>query len=160
MGPAAQGFTLAFDAASFDGRWVLLPGVGLLLGCAMLLLLGGRLWRGRAGPRLLVRLGAAFLFLLSVWWTLGGVGAWRAGVGPLGNGTANFVEGTLAAPILSPAGAVVGFEVSGQAFHRAQHAFLPPLHASRWPSGPLHAGERVRVWFFGDDVLRLESAPP
>jgi hypothetical protein len=160
MGQTAQGFTLVSDALAFDGRWVLLPGAGLLLGCAALLVLGARLSRGRQGPRLLLRGPALLLFLLSVWWTLGGLGAWRAGVGRLLNGTANFVEGTLSLPVQGPGGVLVGFEVSGQAFHRAHHAFLPPLHASMWPAARLAAGERVRVWFFGDDVLRLESAPP
>jgi hypothetical protein len=161
MGPPAPGFRLVWDVVPFDARWVLLPGafaLGLALG---LLLLRQGVQPERQRPRRLLGGGALLLFLAFVWWTLGGVGAWRAGAGRLLNGTANYAEGTLEACALDRDGAVVSFQVGGQPLHRAWDAAFPPLHATRWPTVPLQPGQKVRVWFFGDDVLRLEvSGPP
>jgi hypothetical protein len=147
------GFTLVQDVLPFDARWVLLPGLWFLCACALLLALRARTPAVLHGLRRLLGAAAVLLFLLAAWWTLGGLGAWRAGAGRLSNGTANFVEGTLLS--LGPE----GFEVSGQAFHRPWSAFLPALHASRWPAPP-RGSAQVRLWFFGEDVLRLEAATP
>lgn len=151
------GFTLLQDVVPFDARWVLFPGLAFLGGCALLLLLRAGTPAVRKGLRCLLGAAAVLLFLGAAWWTLGGVGAWRAGAGRLLNGTANFAEGTLTP--LGPGGVRTGFEVGGQAFHRPWSAFLPALHASRWPAAP-PGSPRVRLWFFGEDVLRLEAAPP
>lgn len=158
MGPPASGFQVVWDVVPFDARWVLAPGLACLGLCAALLLLRRSMPGGGPRTRLLLGSAAALLFLGAVWWTLGGIGAWRAGVGRLATGTANFVEGTLEAPRHAPDGAVVGFQVGGQVFGRPKEGFLPALHATRWPTVPLAGGERVRLWFFGDDVLRLEVA--
>jgi hypothetical protein len=149
---------LVWDVVPFDARWVLLPGLATLGLCAGLLVL--RLGLAGAHPRARGLLGAAsvLLFLLAVWWTLGGLGAWRAGAGRLATGTANFVEGTVEGLRRGPDGAVLGFQVERQRFLRAGDAFAPALHATRWPTVPLASGQRARVWFFGEDVLRLEVA--
>jgi hypothetical protein len=154
MGPPPPGFRLAFDVTPFDGAWVLLPGL-LALGLAALLLLvgvrGGELRRRRRWL-----MGAGLLGLGAVWWTLGGLGAWRAGALRLASGTANFVEGVASAPVLGPGGRVDGFRVGGLSFRRRADALLPAFHAGRWPTVALGEGQRVRVWFFEEDILRLE----
>ena len=156
MGPPPLGFRLVFDAAPFEAQWVLLPGVALWAVSFGLLLV---FWRGSRGQLARAALGggAALLTLAAVWWTLGGVGAWRAGAGRLANGTADYAEGTLEAPPPPPGGTLQAFEVAGQHFQRAPDAFAPALHATRWPSLRLKAGQRVRVWFFGADLLRVEA---
>jgi hypothetical protein len=160
MGPSASGFVLALDVVPFDARWVLLPGLGFLAaGFGLLLLLRG-MPHVHPQQRRLLAASAGLLFLLAVWWTLGGVGAWRAGVARLGNGTADFVEGTLAVTARSRSGDVVGFRVASVPFRRPLDAACPSLHATRWPAGLLGEGQRVRLWYFGDDVLRLEAGPP
>jgi hypothetical protein len=154
MGPPAPGFVLGWDVVPFDAAWVLLPGLALLgLGAALFSFRG----RARRRRRLLAASSAAVV-LLAVWWTLGGVGAWRMGVQRLREGTADFVEGTVEASARTPEGAPLGFGVAGQRFAPAWDALLPPLHATRWPTLSLADGQRVRVWFFGADVLRLELA--
>jgi hypothetical protein len=160
MGPAAPGFRLVWDVVPFDYRWVLLPGAFALGLCLGLVLLRLGVSPEKQRSRRVLGAGALLLFLATVWWTLGGVGAWRAGAGRLLNGTANYAEGTLEASVLDRDGAVVSFQVGGQPLHRAWDAAFPALHAVRWPSIPLHAGQQVRVWFFGDDVLRLEVSGP
>jgi hypothetical protein len=153
MGPPPPGFRLAFDGTLFDGAWVLLPGLLALCGAALLLLLRARQpARRRRWP-----VAAGLLGLGAVWWTLGGVGAWRAGVLRLQSGT-DFVEGRATAPVRGAGGAVVGFGVGQLRFHRRADALLPPFHACRWPTLALAEGERVRLWFFRDDILRLEVA--
>jgi len=32
------------------------------------------------------------------------------------------------------------------------------LHATRWPAPVLAEGQRVRLWFFDDDLFRMEVA--
>ncbi len=156
MGPPAPGFHVVWDVAPLDAAWVLLPGLAALALCTLLLLLRRSLPDGRPRAARLLGMVAVLLFLAAVWWTLGGIGAWRAGAGRVQSGTADFVEGTLSAPERTPGGALIGFHVGAQPFHRAPDALLPPLHATRWPTVPLRAGERMRAWFFGEDVLRLE----
>jgi hypothetical protein len=161
MGPEAPGFRLVWDVVPFDYRWVLLPGVFALGLCLGLVLLRLGVSPERQRSRRLLGAGALLLFLAFVWWTLGGVGAWRAGAGRLLNGTANYAEGMLESPVLGKDGALLSFQVGGQSLHRALDAAFPPFHATRWPTVPLHSGQKLRVWFFGDDVLRLEvSGPP
>jgi hypothetical protein len=153
MGPA-PGFVLVWDVNPFNALWVLVPGLACLgLGVALLFLRR----RTRAGRRTLFA-SAVALALLAVWWTLGGIGAWRMGIGRLRDGTANFVEGPLEARVHAPEGATVAFTVRGQRFQVARDAWLPALHATRWPTVPMATGQRVRVWFFAADVLRLELA--
>jgi hypothetical protein len=154
MGPPSPGYVLVWDVVPFDAGWVLGPGLATFAVCALLLLLSSR---ARAGRRIL-RASAAVLTLLAVWWTLGGLGAWRMGIGRLREGTADFVEGTLQATVPAPEGGTLDFRVAGQRFHASRDGFVPALHATRWPTVPLAAGQRVRVWFFGADVLRLELA--
>jgi hypothetical protein len=156
MGSPAPGFRLVLDVVPFDGAWVLLPGLAALGLCLGLLLLRRGVPPGWRGVGRLVGVAAVVLFLGAVWWTLGGIGAWRAGAGRLGNGTADFVQGTLEAPLRARGGALVGFRVGTQPFHRSADACLPALHATRWPTVALMPGQRVRAWFFGEDVLRLE----
>jgi len=156
MDPPAPGFHVVWDVAPFDAAWVLLPGLVALGLCTGLLLLRFLLPSGRSRVRRPLGVVALVLFLGAVWWTLGGIGAWRAGSGRLANGTADFVEGTLTAPVRARSGALIGFHVGAQPFHRPTDAFVPALHATRWPTVPLVAEQRVRAWFFGEDVLRLE----
>jgi hypothetical protein len=156
MGPPPPGFRLVLDVVPFDGAWVVVPGLLALLACVGLLLLRRVVPPGWPAAGRLLAACALALFLGAVWWTLGGVGAWRAGAGRLDNGTADFVEGTLEAPVRARGGALVGFRVGTQPFHRATDACLPALHATRWPTVRLLPGQRVRAWFFGEDVLRLE----
>jgi hypothetical protein len=158
MGPPPPGFRLVWDVAPLDTAWVLLPGLVLCGLCASLLALRWRRAPGQGATRRGLGLLTVFLFLGAVWWTLGGLGAWRMGVGRLRDGTADFVEGTLEAPVHGPGGSSLGFVVRGRRFCRAWDAFAPALHAARWPSVPLAEGQRVRLWFFGEDVLRLEVA--
>jgi hypothetical protein len=99
---------------------------------------------------------ALLLALGAVWWTLGGIGAWRAGVGRLTTGTADFVEGMVSAPVRGEGGRMERFGVGELHFRRAPDALLPPLHASRWPALTLEEGAPIRLWFFGDDLLRVE----
>jgi hypothetical protein len=147
-----------WDVTPFDAGWVLLPGLLALAVAGLLLALRAR---AREVPRRrLLGPAAVLLALGAVWWTLGGIGAWRAGMGRVATGTADFVEGTVAAPERGPSDRIEGFQVGGVRFHRAPDAFAPALHATRWPTVPLREGERVRVWSFGDDVLRLEAAEP
>jgi hypothetical protein len=156
MGPPPPGFLLLWDAAPFDAAWVLFPGLGLCALCAALLLVRWRMAPRQVRARRAFGLLTVLLFLGAVWWTLGGLGAWRMGVGRLQSGTADFVEGALEAPVHGPGGANLGFEVRGRRFRPAWDAFAPALHAARWPKVPLAEGQRVRLWFFGEDVLRLE----
>jgi hypothetical protein len=157
MGLPPQGFRLIWDATSLDGTWVLLPGCLALALAAVLLALrraaGGR----RSSHPLPLGVAAVLLALGAVWWTLGGLGAWRAGVGRLGSGTADFVEGTVSAPVRGAEGRLGRFQVAGLHFRRAPDALLPALHASRWPALTLEEGTPVRLWFFGDDLLRVEA---
>lgn len=155
MGPAASGFRLVWDATVLDAPWVVGPGVCLLVLAGACLLL-----RGRASPPARRACGGAgaLLALGAVWWTLGGLGAWRAGVGRLATGTANFVEGSLTEPVRTHDGRLVAFRVQGLPLRRAPDAIVAPLHAAPWPSLGLAEGQRVRVWFFDDDLLRLEVA--
>jgi len=158
MGPPPPGFHLVWDVVPFDWRWVLLPGAAALGLCLGLVLLRYGLESTRERSRRLLVASALVCFLAFVWWTLGGLGAWRAGAGRLLSGTANFAEGPLLAPRFSPDGALVSFQVGGQPFARARDAAFPALHATRWPTVPVEDGQPVRIWFFGDDVLRLEVA--
>lgn len=153
MGPPPPGFRLIWDATSFDWPWVLLPGC-IALALAALLLVSRR----RAGvPGRTLGTAAVLLALGAVWWTLGGLGAWRAGVGRLATGTADFVEGTVSAPVQGPGGRLDRFQVGALRFRRAPDAVLPALHAARWPRLSLAEGTPVRLWFFGDDLLRVEA---
>ncbi len=158
MGPPPPGFHVVWDVVPFDAAWVLLPGLVVLGLCAGLLLLRRALPELQPRVRRLLGVAALVLLLGAAWWTLGGIGAWRAGSGRLANGTADFVEGTLAAPVRASGGALIGFHVGAQPFHRPADALVPALHATRWPTVPLAAGQKVRAWFFGEDVLRLEVA--
>lgn len=158
MGPPAAGFRLAFDVSRFEATWVLVPGLLLLGLCLALLLVRAHAAHGRPGRRRALSLGAGLLFLAAVWWTLGGLAAWRVGAQHLALGTADFAEGGVEAKVRRPDGALEGFSVSGRAFQKPRDAFAPALHASRWPTLALQEGQRVRVWFFGEDVLRLEVA--
>ncbi len=146
--PAAEGFRLVWDVGALDAGWVLLPGLAALAMAALLLLLARRL-PARRRRRALSGAGAAALWLLAVWWTLGGLGAWRAGVGRLNTATANLVEGTL---LVQPS----AFQVADVSVARADDALLAPLHAGRWPALQRFSGQTVRLFFFGQDVLRLE----
>jgi hypothetical protein len=154
MEPATPGFVVAWDVVPFDVVWVLVPGLTLLALGGVLLLVPGS---ARRASRRLSGLAMA-LVLLSVWWTFGGIGAWRMGIGRLREGTADFVEGPVQAGAPGPDGVLLGFDVQGQRFGRARDAWVPALHATRWPTLSLVEGQRVRVWFFGGDVLRLELA--
>jgi len=155
MGPTAVGFRLVWDANALDAPWVVGPGVCLLVLAAACLRL-----RARASTRVRRACGGAgaLLALGAVWWTLGGLGAWRAGVGRLATGTANFVEGTVTEPVRTRDGRLVAFRVQGLQLRRAPDAALAPLHAAPWPALALGEGQHVRVWFFDDDLLRLELA--
>jgi hypothetical protein len=159
MGPAASGFRLLFDAAGFDAAWVLAPGVVALALAALCAALAARARRreGRSTPQLLGP-AAALLAVGAVWWTLGGIGAWRAGVGRLATGTANFVEGAVASSLAGAGGGLVEFRVQGLRFKKAPDWFLAPQHATRWPAPVLADGQRVRLWFFDDDLFRVEVA--
>ena len=97
---------------------------------------------------------AAALFLAGVWWTLGGVGAWRAGVARLANGTASVAEGTL--ELFSPPDE--GLQVGDLRLRRPPDGWVPALHATRWPAAEAFSGRRVRLSVFYEDVLRLEVA--
>ncbi|MGO9832572.1 MAG: hypothetical protein ACLPJH_20825 [Myxococcaceae bacterium] len=148
--PAAEGFRVVWDAGSLDAGWVLLPGLAALAMAVLLLLLARRL-PARRRRRALSGAGAVALWLLAVWWTLGGLGAWRAGVGRLHNATANLVEGTL---FVQPS--LEALQVADVSVARAQDGLLAPLHACRWPALQPFSGQTVRLFFFGQDVLRLE----
>ena len=138
------------DVGHWNAAWVLLPGLAAWAVAGGLLLLRPRtLGRGRP----FLSAAAVGLWLFGVWWTLGGVGAWRAGVTRLANGTANVTEGTLA---VTAAGDCL--QVADVSLCRTADALLPPLHASRWPAVQRLVGQQVRLSFFGADVLRLEVA--
>jgi hypothetical protein len=93
-----------------------------------------------------------------VWWTLGGLGAWRMGAQRLDEGTADFAEGILTSVVDTHGGTASAFCVASRCFRADWDATAAPLHATRWPAVRLVAGQPVRVWFFGPDVLRLEVA--
>lgn len=147
---------MVWDVGPLDVPWVVAPGTlalcaGAALAWSRRRLSAHRAHRGLSGA-------AVLLFLVGVWWTAGGVGAWRAGVERQRNGTADFVEGTL----LLPDAADDSVRVGGVSLHRAPDAFFPALHATRWPALRRWSGAHVRLWFFQGDVLRLEvdARPP
>ncbi len=155
--PATEGFRVVWDVGPFDAAWVLVPALASLAAAALLLFLALRVPAspGRTGALS----GAAGLWLLAAWWTLGGVGAWRAGVVRLSNGTANVAEGTLVVP------SAEALQVADVSLRRPASDVLPPLHACRWPALQRFSGQHVRLFFFAEDVLRLEvearpSPPP
>ncbi len=143
-------FSVVWDVRALDVPWVVGPGLAALAVAVALLQVRRRLTAGRARTRLLAA--AVVLFLAAVWWTAGGLGAWRAGVERLRNGTADFVEGTLQVPDASDE----AFSVGPLSLRRAQDAVLPARHACRWPAVRRFSGSRARLWFFQGDVLRLE----
>ena len=141
------GLQLVWDGTRLDSAWVLWPGL-----CAVGVALGLLLSLRRGRPRTRCALAAVF-WLFAVWWTLGGVGAWRAALTRVGNGTANVAEGLLDTPATGDV-----LRVGDVVLHRPKDALLPPLHASRWPTLSALCGRRVRLTFFGEDVLRVEAS--
>jgi len=146
-----EAFSVVWDAGALDARWVLGPGLAALAVAGALLVVRGRLTAARRRARGRLSAAAVVLFCAAVWWTAGGLGAWRAGVERLRNGTADFVEGTL----LLPAASDDAFGVGPLSLHRAPDAVLPARHATRWPALRRWNGAHVRLWFFQGDVLRL-----
>jgi len=147
---------VVLDVRALDALWVLGPGLAALAIAGGLLGVRGRLAEVRQRTRRRLSAAALVLFLAGVWWTAGGLGAWRAGVERLRSGTADFVEGTLHRPAASDA----ALDVGGVSLRRAPDAALPPLHATRWPALLRWSGAHVRLWFFQGDVLRLEVDTP
>ncbi len=153
--PSPQGgFQVVWDVVPLDVGWVLVPGLAALAVAAGLLLLRLRTPSARPRRRWALAAAAIVLWLLAVWWTLGGVGAWRVGVARLGNATATVAEGTL--EVSSPR--ADAFRVADLSLQRSWDAWAPALHATRWPPVQRFSGQRVRVTVFYQDVLRLEVA--
>ncbi len=147
-----QAFSVVWDVGALDVPWVVGPGLAALAVAAVLVWARRRLTAARHRARARLLAAAVALFLAAVWWTAGGLGAWRAGVERLRNGTADFIEGTLVVPTASDA----VFRVGPLSLQRARDAFLPARHACRWPAVRRFSGSRARLWFFQGDVLRLE----
>jgi len=157
-------FTTVYDAASSGYRYWWFPAVGLIfIGIGLIL---PKLFKAGIFPEYQKRIFAgwfsAFFVGFSIFWTLTAFittfGSYWNGRETLLSGKAHYVEGYVRdfIPMPSQGHANESFDVNGVSFHYSDFQVGAGFNNTSSHGGPIRAGLFVRIWYSGNDILKLQ----
>lgn len=157
-------FTTVYDVATSGYRDWWFPAVGLIFVIIGLIL--PKLFAAGVFPDYQRKMFAGWfpaLFVgFSSFWTLiafaATYGPYRSGHEALVSGKAQYVEGTVQDFIPMPyqGHANESFDVNGVPFHYSDYVVGGGFNNSSSHGGPIHAGLYVRIWYSGNNILKLQ----
>jgi hypothetical protein len=160
------GFTLAYDVIHSGARVFWFPAFGLtgiLIGLCLPWLIRNEILRG---PKwMLPWFPIAWLFGAIMWTivaTLGVGGEYLRDRYTLSSGKADYVEGVVENFVPMPAAghANESFTVNGVTFSYSDYEVTPGFNNAASHGGPVRQGLYVRIWYVGNDILKLEIKKP
>lgn len=146
-------FKLVFDVTSngTHSLWFPLPGLFFII----LFLFFPQLNRSRPSFRVV---GLAFAILWTIGASLSIFGQYWRDYSILKSGKASFVEGPVEnfVPMPVTGHAMESFTVKGVPFSYSDYVITSGFNNTESHGGPIHEGLYVRVWYRGNDILKLE----
>jgi len=157
-------FTTVYDAASAGYRYWWFPTTGLIFVAIGLIL--PKLFNAGLFPDYQKRMFAGWFPALwvgfSIFWTITAflvtLGAYWSGRETLLTGKAQYVEGVVQdfVPMPYQGHAVESFDVNGVSFHYSDFIVGGGFNNTSSHGGPIRAGMFVRIWYSGNDILKLQ----